>query len=124
NAALFLPLVNHKGVVVSMLSPGAARDLFEIHKLPVRDVAALHAEIVAHCRRHIEACTLIQVRLRPLCPEYILMVVRAEWPAILPLRIRDLILVADGDPTPFQDTPALFLERVLEPRDYLRCLGL
>src|ERR1700676_576285 len=50
----FLPLVDHKGVVVPKLGPRAAWHLSELHKFPVGHIGFFQVQIITHGRRNIE----------------------------------------------------------------------
>ena len=114
----------HECVVVPVLGPRPARHLFELHKSPAGHIFATHPQIIPHRRGNIETGTLVEIGQRSLRPEHILPVVRAEGPAIFPLRIGLATLVTDDNPTTFAHRLPRLHKRLAEPRNHPRRFGL
>src|SRR5437764_14276621 len=85
-------------IIVAVASPGARWYVADLHKLPVGYIGWRQTQIIAHCRRDIQAGTVIKVRLWSLIPENVLKMVGPERPAIFPLRIADAIAHANRNP--------------------------
>src|SRR5207244_764425 len=80
----FFALANYESVVFAMGGPRAARHFAEIYKLPIGYVRFLQAEVIAHSRRNIESCALVQIRLWAFIAKHVLPVISAEWSSVFP----------------------------------------
>src|SRR5262249_17380209 len=85
-------------VVLAVAAPWPGGHVLSIHEFPIGHVGRLQPKVIAHRGRNIEAGTVIQVWLRFFVPKDILEVVRAEGPAVFPLRVAGAIAFADRDP--------------------------
>src|ERR1700736_6525849 len=81
-----LAIVDDESVVLTQLRPRSARDIFEIHELPIGDVGLAYTKVIAHGRRHIETRAAIQGWVRPFVAENLLPVIGAKRSRVLPLR--------------------------------------
>src|SRR5437773_12317806 len=59
---------------------------------------------------------MVEIHLRPLVLENVLVMIGPERSAIFPLRVTNAIASADGDPAIFADRMSLLHKRLAEPR--------
>src|SRR5581483_3204943 len=119
-----LARVDDEIVVVTPARPRAGGDFAEVDEFPVRHVDRLQAEVIADGGRNVEAGAAVEVRLRAVIAKDVFPMVRAEWPAVRPLRVNDPVSLSDSDPAIAADGLAVFDVGFLEPRDYARRFGL
>ena len=72
--------LQHERIVVAMLCPWARGNIARFNKLPIANILAAHAKIVAHRRRDVQARTLVQIRKRSLIAKHILPMVGPKGP--------------------------------------------
>src|SRR4030095_16629386 len=81
------------------------------------------AQKIADRRRNVEPCTLVQVRLWPVVAEDVFPMIRAERPAVAPLRVANAAAFADGHPTVPANALPIALKGLRKPRNDLPRLG-
>src|SRR3954452_15044045 len=78
---------------------------------------------ITNCRRNIETCAFIEIRLWPFVSENILPVVGSERPGVFPLRIGGSVALTDRHPASFAGGYRGPLIGLVEPRNNIWRFG-
>jgi hypothetical protein len=114
-----LPPHKDKRVVVAVHRPRAGRHLAEFAESPVTRIFVPQSKIIPHSRRHIQACTLIQIWSWTFVAKYILPVIGPERAAIFPRGVTDFVTVTDSEPSAFENSLAFTYKRLLKLGNHL-----
>src|SRR5207237_8523583 len=88
-------------LVCAVSSPRTRRDVAHFDKVPSLYVGPREPEIITDGRRNIQACPMVEVRLRPLILENILKMIGAKRATIFPLRVAGAVAFSNCDPAIF-----------------------
>ena len=93
--------IDHEGIVIAVLCPGAGGHIFELDEFPIRHIRVLQAEIVANRRRNIQSRALVQIRFRTFVTKHILPMIGAKRARVLPLGVGGSCSLSNRDPAAF-----------------------
>ena len=92
---------NDEVIVFAVASPRTRRHVAYFDKLPIRYVGRREPEIITDGRRNVQACPMVEIRLRPLILENILKMIGAKRATIFPLRVAGAVAFSNCDPAIF-----------------------